>query len=263
MDLGLKGKIALVTAATEGLGLATAARLAAEGCEVAICGRRRHVMDAALAEIERRGGRRALGVLADLTRPGEIEPIVDAVVKAFGRLDILVVNAGHIPYGGIEDLTDSQWYEAFELLLMSAVRLTRRAVPVMRANGAGEIVFLTSASAREPSPQLLLSNVMRLGVTGLAKTIARTLAPDSIRVNVVAPGYFDSGRVRRRLDGLMAEHGISRSEATARVAGDIPLGRAGAPEELADLVAFVVSRRVEMLTGATLTVDGGRSRSIL
>jgi len=146
--------------------------------------------------------------------------------------------------------------------LMSTVRLTRLCLPAMRANKGGDIVFLGSATVREPPPQLLLSTVMRLGVVGLAKTLARALAPENIRVNLVAPGYFDAGRVNRRVTALISENGLARAEAEAQVAGDVPMGRIGRPEELAELVAFVASRKAGFMTGSMISIDGGGTRAL-
>ena len=261
-DLGLRGKAALVTAASEGLGLACALRLAEAGCRVAICGRRPDALDRAREEIERRGGGEVLSVPADLTNPEALERCVALAGERFGRLDILIVNSGHIAYGGLEDLSEAHWHEAFDLILMSAVRLSRLVVPRMRTQGSGDIVFITSAVVREPSPRLLLSNVMRVGVAALAKTLSRDLAPHDIRVNVVAPGYFDTGRVRKRIDE-MAREGTPREEAARQIAGDTPMGRIGQAEELAELVAFLASRRSGFLTGATIQIDGGSSRALL
>jgi 3-oxoacyl-[acyl-carrier protein] reductase len=261
-DLGLQGKAALVTAASEGLGLACALRLAEAGCRVAICGRRPEALDRACEDIERRAGVDVFGVPADLTNPAAIERCVGLVGERFGRLDVLIVNTGHIAYGGLEDLSEEHWHEAFELILMSAVRLSRLVVPRMRAQGAGDIVFITSAVVREPSPRLLLSNVMRVGVAALAKTLSRDLAPHNIRVNVVAPGYFDTGRVRKRIDETAEREGTPREAAARHIAGDTPIGRIGRAEELAELVAFLASRRSAFLTGATIQIDGGSSRAL-
>jgi 3-oxoacyl-[acyl-carrier protein] reductase len=262
-DLGLRGKAALVTAASEGLGLACAVRLAEAECRVAICGRHRDALDRARAEIERRTGVEVVGVPADLTDLEAIERCVRLVAERFGRLDVLVANTGHIAYGGLEDLSEDHWHEAFELILMSAVRLSRLVVPRMRAQGTGDIVFITSAVVREPSPRLLLSNVMRVGVAALAKTLSRDLAPHNIRVNAVAPGYFDTGRVRKRIDETAERDGTSREAAARAIAGDTPMGRIGRAEELAELVVFLASRRAAFLTGATIQIDGGSSRALL
>lgn len=264
MDLELGGKVALVTAASEGLGFACALRLAEAGCRVAICGRRPDVLERARAKIERCTGRSVCAIPADLTRPEQIDAFVQEAYHRLGRLEVLVANpGGHIPYGGLEVLTEEQWYQAFDLILMSAVRLARLTVPLMRAQGAGDIVFITSSTVREPAPHLLLSNALQAGVAGLAKTLSRSLAPANIRVNVVAPGYFDTGRVRRRIDEIVERERVPRESAARQVAGEIPLGRIGAADELAELVTFLVSRRAAYLTGATIQIDGGSSRGLL
>jgi 3-oxoacyl-[acyl-carrier protein] reductase len=261
MSLGLDGKVALITASSEGLGFACAARLAAEGCAVVLCGRRPDVLECARARLAQEG-RDVLAVVADLTDPGAIEHLVAQATTRFGRIDILVFNSGHIDYGGLEDLTDAQWQSAFDLLLMSVVRTARTVVPLMRANKSGDIVILGSSTVKEPPPHMILSSVMRLGVAGLAKTLAHSLAADGIRVNVVAPGYFDTGRVSRRVRTLMAEKGMTQVEAAAEVSGGVPAGRLGMPEELAELVVFVASRKAGFMTGSTVTIDGGGSRAI-
>lgn len=259
----LEGKVALVTASTDGLGFACALRLAEAGCAVAVCGRREDRVEAARAAIAERSGKAVVGVAADLRHADDIDRLFRRTLQALERLDILVVNSGHVPYGGLESHPDETWQEAFELLLMSAVRLARLAVPVMRSQGGGDIVFLTSSVVKEPKPHLLLSSVMRTGVAALAKTLSRTLAPDNIRVNTVAPGYFDTGRIRARLEELRTTQGLGSEEALRRVAGEIPQGRPGDPRELAELVAFLVSRRTAFLTGATIVVDGGASSALL
>jgi 3-oxoacyl-[acyl-carrier protein] reductase len=262
MDLGLDGKIALVTAATEGLGFACAARLAKAGCAIGICGRREQALAVARETLMQGNVRDVLAVKADIADRQSVEQLVAEVLAHFGRIDILIINSGHIAYGGLEDLTEQQWHEAHQLLLMSAVRLTRLIVPVMRENKGGDIVFLGSATVREPPPHLLLSTVMRLGVLGLSKTLARSLAPDNIRVNLVAPGYFDTGRVHERVEALMKAEGLSHDEAARRIAGDIPAGRIGNAEEFAELVAFVASRKAGFLMGSAISIDGGGSHGL-
>lgn len=261
MDLGLSGKVALVTAASEGLGYACAARLAEEGCALAICGRRTDVLEAARQRLSA-GGTNVLAVPTDLTDADAIAALVERTARHFGRLDILVANAGHVDYGGLEDLTDAQWQSACDLLLMSVVRLTRACIPVMRAAGAGDMVILGSATVKEPPPHLIASTVMRLGVVGLAKTLARSLAPDNISVNLVAPGYFDTGRVSRRVGALADDEGLTREEAGMRISGGLPVGRIGSADELAELVAFVASRKAGFMTGSMITIDGGGTRAL-
>jgi 3-oxoacyl-[acyl-carrier protein] reductase len=262
MALDLDGKIALVTAATEGLGFACASRLAKAGCSVAICGRREPALAAAREKLIAANARDVLATHADIADPCSIEQLIAKVVQRFGRIDILIVNSGHVDYGGVEDLTEDQWDAAYQLLLMSAVRLARLVIPVMRANKAGDIVFLSSATVREPPPHLLLSTVMRLGVVGLSKTLARTLAPENIRVNLVAPGYFHTGRIREQVETLMRTEGLSPEAATARVSGGVPAGRIGTAEEFAELVAFVASRRAGFMTGDVIAIDGGATHGL-
>jgi 3-oxoacyl-[acyl-carrier protein] reductase len=217
---------------------------------------------AAAGDALKAGGGKVLAVPANIAEPKAAKCLVDTVVNAFGRIDILVLNSGHVDYGGLEELRDEQWRQGFELLLMSAVRLIRDCIPVMRATGGGDIVVLGSATMREPPPHLLLSTVMRLGVAGLVKTLARSLAPENIRVNLVAPGYFDTGRVHKRVRAMIQERGVSLAEATAEVSDGVPVGRLGEPDELAELVAFLVSRKAGFMTGATLTIDGGAGRAL-
>ena len=261
MDLGLVGKVALVTAASEGLGYACATRLAEEGCAVVICGRRPDVLEEARSKLAS-AGHKVLAVPADLTDAAQLENLVAQTLAQFGRIDILVVNSGHVDYGGLEDLTDAQWQSAYDLILMSVVRLTRACIPAMRANKGGNIVILSSATVKEPPPNLILSSVMRLGVVGLAKTLSRSLAPDNIRVNVVAPGYFDTGRVNKRVRALMKEKGMTHERASAEISGGLPAGRIGSAEELAELVAFVASRKAGFMTGSIIAIDGGGTRAL-
>jgi 3-oxoacyl-[acyl-carrier protein] reductase len=259
----LTGKVVLVTAASEGLGFACAKRFATAGCAVAICARRKEILDEASHELQLISDRPVMAEVVDLTQASDITRLVTAVEEAFGGLDILIVNSGHIPYGSIEDFDDDEWQTAFELLLMSAVRLTRLAIPRMRRRGGGDIVFASSSTMRNPPPHLLLSSVMRLGVAGLAKTVARAVAGENIRVNVVAPGLFDTGRVEQRIDALMREERLPREKAIAEFAKEVPMNRVGVAEEFAELVEFIVSRRSAYMTGTTITIDGGEDPTIL
>ena len=165
-------------------------------------------------------------------------------------------------YGTVEDLDDAAWYEALELVLMSAVRLTRLAVPHMRSRMAGDIVFVTAAGMKEPSAHLVLSNAFRAAITSMAKTLSRAVAADNIRVNVLAPGNFDTGRVRRRIDEMAARENIAREEAVRAIAGDLPIGRIGNADEFGELVAFLVSRKAAFLAGSTIVMDGGISHGL-
>jgi 3-oxoacyl-[acyl-carrier protein] reductase len=263
MDLGLKGKVALVLAASKGLGRASAAALAAEGASVAIGARNRQTLEKTTKDIELETGSRVLAVPTDVTREKELEIIVAATVQEFGYIDILVNNAGGPPSGTFDTVGDEQWQSAFELNLLSAVRLVRLVLPHMRQRGSGRIINIVSTSVKEPIEGLLLSNATRMAVVGLAKTLSLELAPDNITVNNVCPGRFLTDRLRQ---GHMIKEkiarGMSEAEALRSVAQDIPMGRIGKPEELAALVAFLASEQAGYITGTTIQVDGGLVRAM-
>ena len=258
----LEGKTALVTAASGGLGFACAAALVEAGARVAICGRRRPALNRAREELNRLGVHRALAVSADISRAEDIARLAERVSQELGGPDILVVNSGHPAAGKLSDLADDDWYAAFDLLLMSAVRITQPVIHTMRKRGSGDIIFIGSRTAREPSPELPLSSIMRLGLAGLAKILARDLARDNIRVNLVAPGYFDTGGNRRRIDTLARRDGLTRKAAARRLAGQVPLGRFGDADDFGALVAFLASRQASFMTGSVITIDGGASQSV-
>jgi 3-oxoacyl-[acyl-carrier protein] reductase len=258
MDLGLNGRVALVAAASRGLGKAVATALAEEGARVAMFARRQEAIEAAAAEVRRRSGAEVLPLEADVNRPEDLERVVKATVDRFGRLDILINNAGGPPPGTFDTLTEEQWQQAVNLTLMSAVRLTRLALPHLRTQGGGRIINLTSSSTREPVPNLMLSNAIRSAVAGWAKTLATELAPENILVNCVAPGRIETERLQE-LDGANAQR-QGRPVEEIRRANEVanPLGRYGKPEEFAAAVAFLASDRASYITGITLYVDGGK-----
>jgi 3-oxoacyl-[acyl-carrier protein] reductase len=263
MDLGLNGRVALVAAASRGLGKAVATALAEEGARVAIFSRRQEAIETAAAEIRARTGGEILPLAADVNRPEQLEEVVRATVDRFGRLDILINNAGGPPPGTFDTLRDEQWQQAVELTLMSAVRLTRLALPHLRMQGGGRIINLTSSSTREPIPNLLLSNAIRAAVAGWAKTLSLELAPENILVNCVAPGRIDTERLKE-LDRANAQR-QGRTEEEVRRANEtaIPLGRYGRPDEFAAAVVFLASDRAGYITGITLYVDGGKLASVV
>lgn len=261
MNAPKQGRTALVTASSEGLGFGCAMKIAKAGARVAICGRDEAKLEQARKAIDQAtGSSSTVAIAADLTRAEDVQRLFDEALLQLGHLDILAVNSGHMAYGTVEDLADDAWYHALELVLMSAVRLTRLVVPHMRRRKMGDIVYITGGT-REPAPHLILSTSFRAGVSAMAQTLSRAVAADNIRVNVVAPGYFDTGRVRRRIDELCAQGNLSREEATRGIAGDIPLGRIGNADEFGALVAFVVSRESPFMTGANIVIDGGMHRS--
>lgn len=258
MDLGLKGRVALVTAASKGMGRACAVALGAEGARVAMCARTEADLRAAADEV-RKTGAEVLAVPADVTRAADVQALVGRVTETFGGVDILVANAGGPPRGFFEDLDDAQWQGAFELSLLSTVRLIRAVVPSMRARRWGRILTIQSVSVKQPLPDLVLSNAVRPGVAGLMKTLASQLGKDNITVNTVCPGRIMTDRFL----GGMKVHGLAREEYLARQSADVPLGRIGTPEEFASVVAFLASERASYVTGVAIQVDGGLVRGLL
>jgi 3-oxoacyl-[acyl-carrier protein] reductase len=264
MDFGLQEKVALVMAASKGLGRASAAALAAEGARVTIGARSAQALEQTAQEIQQATGSRVLAVPTDVTRAGDLEAIVAATVREFGRIDILVNNAGGPPAGTFESFGDAQWQAAFELNLLSSVRLVRLVLPHMRKTGSGRIITIVSTSVKQPIDGLLLSNSIRSGVVGLAKTLSVELAPDNITVNNVCPGRILTDRLRHlyHIDERV-QQGMNEAALLKEMAQGVPMGRLGAPEELAAFVAFLASQQASYITGTTTQIDGGLVRSLL
>lgn len=264
MDLGLKGKVAIVLAASKGLGRASAAALAAEGAQVVIGARNEQVLREAAEQMRRESGSQVLAMPTDVTKPEDLAAIVEAAAREFGQIDVLVNNAGGPPPGTFEMFNDAQWEAAFELSLLSVVRLIRLVLPHMRKQGSGRIVNIVSTSVKQPIDNLLLSNAIRPGVIGLAKSLSIELAPENITINNVCPGRILTDRIRQvyQLDAKK-QQGISEEEALKDAVQGIPMGRIGQPEELGALVAFLASEQAAYITGTTIQVDGGVTRSLL
>lgn len=263
MDLGLKGKVAVVAAASQGLGRAIAEALAAEGARVALCARTAAKLEATADEIRRRTGAEVLAVPADVTRAADVERFVGAAVERWGTVHIGVANAGGPPAKEFSDITLDDWDNAVALNLMSAVHLARAVLPRMRAQRWGRLLFLTSVAVKQPIDGLLLSNAVRSGVTGLAKSLANECAPDNVLVNCVCPGYTRTERLDELAGKLSAQRGVNRDEIVRDWTAQIPLGRLGEPRELGALVAFLASEQASYITGASIAVDGGWVRSLL
>jgi 3-oxoacyl-[acyl-carrier protein] reductase len=262
MDLGLQDKVALVTAASRGLGRAVALHLAQEGAHVAICARGLEDLTSTAADFKAQTGRAVLAIPVDLADPQAPERIVSETVEHFGRLDILITNAGGPPPGKFLDLTPQDWDEATHLTLMSAVRLCYAAVPIMQKQGDGSILAMTSVTVKQPLPNLILSNSLRLGVTGMVKTLADELAPCGIRVNGICPGWTRTARVDQLLNDRAERSGTTPEHESAKITASIPLGRMGTPDEFAAAAVFLVSSAASYITGVSLLVDGGMYRGV-
>ncbi|HNV81767.1 MAG TPA: SDR family oxidoreductase [Tenuifilaceae bacterium] len=258
----LQGKTILVAGSSRGLGYAVAHASAAEGANVFMGSRDVEKLAHSASQIVKNTGSNVLYSPLDVSRYDSIKRWVDAALQQFGRIDGLLVNAGGPPAGTLESLTDQQWQSAYELTLLSAVRLIRECLSVMKKSSGGSIVTITSVSVKEPIDMLLLSNVFRSGVTSLVKTLSRDLASYSIRINNILPGRFDTERVEQ-LDRIIAESkGIGISEVRSSFFEQIPLSRYGKPEELGNLAAFLFSEKASFITGVTIPVDGGMTKTV-
>lgn len=262
MNLGLKGRRAIVMAASRGLGYACARALAQEGCDLVICSRDETRIAAAGESIARETGVRVHALAADVSEESEARRLVDAAVAHLGGLDIVVHNAGGPPAGEFTAMTEAQWQKAFEQNMLSFVRIVNAAVPEMRKAGGGRILTIASSSIKQPIPNLVLSNAFRAGIWGLAKTMSRELGPDKILVNVIAPGRIQTERIDE-LDQITATKSGKPIDDVKRasVAG-VPLGRIGRPEELANLVAFLASDAASYISGQAIMVDGAAGTTL-
>jgi 3-oxoacyl-[acyl-carrier protein] reductase len=247
VDLGLKGRTAIVCGASSGLGLATAEALAGEGANVTMFARRREVLE---READRIG---ALAVRGDVTTPRDLAAVVQRTVEAFGGIDILVWNSGGPPPGPATGVTADDAVEAVELLLVPAIRLVELCLPYLVQSDGGRILLFTSSAVKEPTEHLALSNTVRPGVTGWAKSLARELGPQGVTVNCIAPGRIETARLAQ-----IYPDGPSEADLKA-----IPLGRWGTPQEFGDVACFLASDRARYVTGTTVTVDGGLARGLL
>jgi 3-oxoacyl-[acyl-carrier protein] reductase len=262
MDYGLKNKVIMVAASSRGLGRGIAESVAASGAHVSMASRTAEEITAAAADVSGKHGVRAKGFVMDATVGASIIAWAKATREHFGRIDGLVVNAGGPKPGKFDDFDDAAWQAGFELTLMSAVRMIRAVLPTMREQGSGSIVTITSSSIKEPIDILLLSNVFRSGVVSLVKSLSADLAADGIRINNLVPGMVDTDRIQSN-DAYKAESlGIPVEEHTRKRQEAIPMGRYGTTREFGDAGAFLLSDAASYITGATLMVDGGKSRTV-
>jgi len=266
MDLGIRDKVAIVCAASGGLGKATALALAREGARIVICSRDQGRIDASAAEIGKAigdGKNSILPVVADVSRPQDIKKLFSTAVESFGHVDILVTNTGGPPPGAFLDLTDEKWQTGFDLNLMSTIRCIREAVPLMQKNKWGRIINITSLTVKQPVNDLIVSSVLRPGIIGLSKVLANLYGKDGITVNSVAPGFIMTGRQQELGRARAEKQRVTFEEYVRTSTVDIPAGRFGTPEELGNVIAFLASQRASYINGVTLSVDGGLVKGLL
>jgi 3-oxoacyl-[acyl-carrier protein] reductase len=263
MDLGLKGKVALVAAASQGLGRAVAEELAAEGASLVLCARGEETLNATCEAIREQTGTDIIGVAGDLSVSTDIERIVQKGIELFGRIDILVTNSGGPPTGKFETLSREDWEEATRGLLTSVLDLARLVLPGMKERRWGRILNITSIAAKQPVENLMLSNSIRAAVTGFAKTLSNEVAEYGVTVNNIMPGYTATERVEELAQTLAEREGVDAAVIRSGWESEIPMKRLGTPKEFAALAAFLVSTRASYITGSSIAVDGGWIRSIV
>lgn len=263
MDLQLKNKVALVTGASKGLGFAAAQRLALEGCQVIIASRSKENLEHAFEAIKRETGQEVVSFAANVSKREDIQSLFDFVKQKFGKIDILLSNSGGPKPGKFTGFNDEDWYEAMEDCLMSTVRLFRGGIELMKSNEAGgKLLVITTTGAKQPQDNLLLSNTFRAGIHAMVKTLCREIAPLGISVNAVVPGKFMTDRQMSAVNALSKRANLTTEQAIAKRLEQVPLGRMGAPEELANYIAFLCSPLADYISGTALNVDGGYLGSI-
>jgi len=262
MDLGLKGKAALVGGSSKGIGRAVAIGLAREGCNVCICARDNAALAEAARVIRTETDAKVFSLVCDMARYEDIKRVVQEAANTFGRLDILVNNAGGPRTGTFDDMDETDWLSAINQNLMSAIRTTREALPYLRHSGGGRIINITSIAVKTPIDRLILSNTARLGLIGMAKTLSRELAPEGITVNNVCPGNIATERLITLIEERAQKDGIGMGEAIEIEERRVPMGHLGDPEDVANLVVFLASARARYITGTTVQVDGGSTIAV-
>jgi 3-oxoacyl-[acyl-carrier protein] reductase len=262
MDLGLRGRVAIVTGASSGLGLATAKELAAAGAHIAVSSRDEQKLNRAAEEIHSATAAEVRPIPADVSVEKDVERLVQATMETFGRVDILVANAGGPPAGFFDDFGSQDYRSALELNLIGTVNLCREVVPLMKKAAWGRIIAITSVAAKQPMDNLILSNTARAGVLGFMKSLSKQVAPFGITVNTLCPGYHKTERVEKLSAQDAQREGLTVEEVHRRIASAIPMNRIGEPEEFAAVAAFLCSARASYVTGTAIQVDGGLCRGL-
>lgn len=262
MDLGLKDQAALVMASSRGIGKAIAYKLAEEGANVMICSRSEKELVQAAEDISANSEGEVHYTVCDITDGLQVMELVQNTVAKFGKIDILVNNAGGPPAGIFENLDDDDWQQAFELNLLSYIRVLREAIPYMQKQNYGRIVNIASSSIKEPIDGLILSNTFRTGIMGLGKSLATELGPHEILVNTLGPGRIQTDRIDELEKGVAEQKGISKEEVKQATESTIPLGRYGTPEEFANMAVFLCSKANSYITGQSFLIDGGKTKAI-
>lgn len=263
MDLGLRGRVAIVGGGSKGIGRAAATLLAREGARVVIAARGQATLDETAAAIRHETSAEVLAVACDMASAGEIKQLVARTVEAYGAIDIVVNNAGGPPPGRFEQHDDAAWQAAFALNLMSVVRLTREALPYLRASDQARVINITSTAVKEPIDGLILSNSVRLGTTGLAKTLSKELGAYGITVNNIGPGLTMTDRIRPVIAAQAKASGRAFEDVASERESRIPLGRIAQPEDVAAMVVFLASAQARHVTGQTILVDGGATAAVM
>jgi len=262
MDLGLKGRVALVMASSQGLGKASALSLAREGANLVICARRDGPLQEAKTQIEQATGARVVAVQADLSKAEDISKLVKAAMDAYDRIDVLSTNSGPPAAGDLINLPDDVWQKAIDNQMMAVVRICREVIPIMRKQRWGRIVHITSTSVKQPLGHLMLSSASRMGLLGLSKITANQYAAENVLVHTICPGPFLTEAEVSFFNRMAQEKNITPEEAQASWITDIPMKRIGDPQEFGDVVAFLASERASYMTGTVIQVDGGRIQSM-